>query len=114
MQARKVDAARGPCVNLARHALRPFLNALSKIVSSERVLTQPLIALAAPAVALLSPLRKKAARLLVSLPLLLCLCLHAQARDDYPRQTALDALQYRIRLSIADAGQEISAETEIV
>ncbi|MFL6256284.1 MAG: M1 family aminopeptidase [Pyrinomonadaceae bacterium] len=48
------------------------------------------------------------------MPLLLCLFAHAQARDDYPRQTALDALQYRIRLNIADTGEEISAETEIV
>ena len=77
-------------------------------------MTQPLIALAAPAVALLSPLRKRAARLLVSLTLPLCLCAHAPARDDYPRQPGLDAQQYRIRLSIADAGQEISGETEIV
>jgi len=49
-----------------------------------------------------------------ALALLLCLCLQAQARDDYPRQPGLDALQYRISLSVADAGQEISAETEIV
>src|ERR1044071_1956323 len=48
-----------------------------------------------------------------SLPLLLCLCLHAQARDDYPRQAGLDAQQYRIRLRVADAGQEISGETEV-
>ncbi|HEX7312537.1 MAG TPA: M1 family aminopeptidase [Pyrinomonadaceae bacterium] len=49
-----------------------------------------------------------------ALTLLLCLFAPAVARDDYPRQTAIDALQYRIRLSIADAGEEISAETEIV
>ncbi|MDT5272604.1 MAG: aminopeptidase [Acidobacteriota bacterium] len=59
-------------------------------------------------------LRLKTARLLGALPLLLCLAAHAEARDDYPRQAALDAQQYRIRLSIADAGNEISAETEIV
>jgi aminopeptidase N len=46
--------------------------------------------------------------------LLLCLFAPAQARDDYPRQAGLDAQQYRIRLSIGDAGDEISAETEIV
>jgi aminopeptidase N len=49
-----------------------------------------------------------------ALPLLLCLLAHAQARDDYPRQAGLDAQQYRIRLSIAEAGEEINAETEIV
>ncbi|MBV8856829.1 MAG: M1 family peptidase [Acidobacteria bacterium] len=48
------------------------------------------------------------------LPLLLCLFAHAAARDDYPRQPGLDAQQYRIRLSIGDTGDEISAETEIV
>ncbi|HWS86007.1 MAG TPA: M1 family metallopeptidase [Pyrinomonadaceae bacterium] len=49
-----------------------------------------------------------------ALSLLLCVFAQAQARDDYPRQTGIDALQYRIRLSVGDAGQEISAETEIV
>ena len=49
------------------------------------------------------------------LPPLLCLfAVTADARDDYPRQPALDAQQYRIRLSVGDAGNEISAETEIV
>jgi aminopeptidase N len=54
------------------------------------------------------------ARLLSALPLLLCLFAPAQARDDYPRQPGLDALQYRIRLTVADASDELSAETEIV
>src|SRR3712207_1583830 len=49
-----------------------------------------------------------------ALPLLLCLVAHAQARDDYPRQAGIDAQQYRISLSIADAGGEISGETEAV
>ncbi|HEX8187791.1 MAG TPA: M1 family aminopeptidase [Pyrinomonadaceae bacterium] len=49
-----------------------------------------------------------------ALPLLLCLSAHAPARDDYARQAGLDAQQYRIRLSVGDAGEEISAETEIV
>jgi aminopeptidase N len=53
-------------------------------------------------------------KLFTALTLLLCLCARAQARDDYPRQPGLDAQQYRIRLSIADAADEISAETEIV
>lgn len=60
------------------------------------------------------PLPKKTARLLVALPLLLCLFAHAHARDDYPRQPALDALQYRIHLTLGDTGDAISAETEIV
>jgi aminopeptidase N len=55
------------------------------------------------------------ARLLGALPLLLlCLCAQAPARDDYPRRPELDALRYRIRLAFADAGDEISAETEVV
>ena len=58
--------------------------------------------------------RLKTARLLAALPLLLCLCAHAQARDDYPRQPGIDALQYRIHLTVTDAGEEISAETDIV
>jgi aminopeptidase N len=53
-------------------------------------------------------------RLLAALPLLLCLFAPAAARDDYPRQTGLDALLYRIRLSVADAGDEIRGETEII
>ncbi|HEX8118192.1 MAG TPA: hypothetical protein VF521_13035, partial [Pyrinomonadaceae bacterium] len=49
------------------------------------------------------------------LPPLLCLfAVTAHARDDYPRQAGLDAQLYRIRLSIADAGAEISGETEVV
>ena len=53
-------------------------------------------------------------KLLSALPLLFCLVSHARARDDYPRQAGIDALQYRIRLSVADAGEEIRAETEVV
>ncbi|HEX8559365.1 MAG TPA: M1 family aminopeptidase [Pyrinomonadaceae bacterium] len=51
------------------------------------------------------------------LPLLLCLLFvapGAQARDDYPRRPELDALQYRIRLALSDADDQINAETEIV
>src|SRR5215204_1515162 len=59
-------------------------------------------------------LLKTTARLLYVLPLLLCLCAQTAARDDYPRRPELDALQYRIRLSVDDAGEEITAETEIV
>ena len=58
-------------------------------------------------------LPKKTVRLLGALPLLLCLLAQAPARDDYRRQPGLDALQYRIRVSLGDAGNEISAETEI-
>ncbi len=57
---------------------------------------------------------KLMARLLRALPLLLCLSAHAPARDDYPRRPELDALQYRIRLGLSAAGDEIKAETEIV
>ena len=57
---------------------------------------------------------KTTARLLRALPLLLCLCAQAAARDDYPRRPELDALAYNIRLAIGDAGGEISAETEVV
>jgi aminopeptidase N len=60
------------------------------------------------------PRRPKTTRLLTALSLLLCLFAHAHARDDYPRQKALDAQQYRIRLSVADGRDEITAETEIV
>ena len=61
------------------------------------------------------PRLKTTARLCGTLPLLLlCLCTHAAARDDYPRRTELDALQYRIRLALGEAGDEIRAETEIV
>lgn len=55
-------------------------------------------------------------KLLPALSLLL-LCLYApqaRARDDYPRQAGLDAQQYRIRLSVGEAKDEISAEAEIV
>ncbi len=56
----------------------------------------------------------RTARLLTALTLLLCLFAHAHARDDYPRQTGLDALLYRIRLSIGDTNNEVRGETEIV
>ena len=36
------------------------------------------------------------------------------ARDNYPRSTALDALHYQIRIAIADQGDEIQGETEIL
>ena len=77
-------------------------------------MTQPLIAIAVPAVAFFSHTRRRATRLLGALPLLVCLFAPAQARDDYPRQPGLNALQYRINLTVADASDEISAETEIV
>jgi aminopeptidase N len=61
------------------------------------------------------PRLKTTTRLLGALPLLLlCLCARTAARDDYPRRTELDALQYRIRLALGEAGGEITAETEIV
>ncbi|HEX8503085.1 MAG TPA: M1 family aminopeptidase [Pyrinomonadaceae bacterium] len=60
------------------------------------------------------PRVKTAARLLCALPLLLCLCARARARDDYPRRAELDALRYRIRLALAEAGEEVTAEAEIV
>ncbi|HET8678090.1 MAG TPA: M1 family aminopeptidase [Blastocatellia bacterium] len=47
--------------------------------------------------------------------LVVCLGLApALARDNYPRSTTLDALHYRIRIEIADQGDEIQGETEIV
>lgn len=60
------------------------------------------------------PMLKRTARLLGVLPLLLCLFTYGQARDDYPRQPGLDALLYRIRLSLGDTSDEIRGETEIV
>src|SRR5687767_12432515 len=61
------------------------------------------------------PRLKTTARLPGALPLLLlCLCAQAPARDDYPRRPDLDALQYRLRVALADAGDEIAAEAEIV
>ncbi|HZB46646.1 MAG TPA: M1 family metallopeptidase [Pyrinomonadaceae bacterium] len=60
------------------------------------------------------PKLNRKARLLGVLPLLLCLLTPARARDDYPRQPGLDALQYRIRLSIGDTSDEIRGATEIV
>jgi aminopeptidase N len=49
------------------------------------------------------------------LALLLCCSVSpAFARDNYPRRTALDAVHYRIRLDIAETGEEINAETQIL
>jgi aminopeptidase N len=62
----------------------------------------------------MKPRLKRTARLFCALPLLLCLCAQAHARDDYPRRPELDALQYRVRLALAESGDEIRAETEIV
>ncbi|HEX8117025.1 MAG TPA: M1 family metallopeptidase, partial [Pyrinomonadaceae bacterium] len=53
-------------------------------------------------------------KLFGALALLLCLCARAEARDDYPRQPALDAQQYRIRLNVSDTSDEITAEAEVV
>ncbi len=44
---------------------------------------------------------------------LVCLAPVARARDTYARLAWLDALEYRIRLTIPEAVDEISAETEI-
>jgi aminopeptidase N len=74
-------------------------------------LTPRLIALAAATVARIT--RPKKATPLCALCALLCLFAPSSARDNYPRHTELDALAYRIHLSIADASDEISAETEI-
>jgi aminopeptidase N len=60
------------------------------------------------------PHTHRTARLLATLPLLLCLVPHAYTRDDYRRQPGLDAQQYRISVNVSDAGDEIKAETEIV
>ncbi|HEX5736269.1 MAG TPA: M1 family aminopeptidase [Blastocatellia bacterium] len=56
---------------------------------------------------------KKALSLLVTLVVSISLA-PAFARDNYPRSTVLDALHYRIRIDIADQGDEIQGETEIV
>lgn len=45
---------------------------------------------------------------------LACLTSDAHARDSYARLTSLDALEYRIRLTIPETSDEISAETTIV
>jgi aminopeptidase N len=75
-------------------------------------LTPRLIALAAATVARSGPPKKT--QPLCILFALLCLLSPARARDSYTRHPELDALQYRITLRLADASEEISAETEIV
>jgi aminopeptidase N len=54
------------------------------------------------------------ARLLCVLVALTCLTSVARARDDYARLNWLDALEYRIHLTIPEAADEITAETTIV
>jgi aminopeptidase N len=56
----------------------------------------------------------KKASFITTLIALLFLFAPASARDDYARHPELDALQYRIHIRIVDAGDEISARTEIV
>ncbi len=47
--------------------------------------------------------------------LLLCApCASLFAADDYPRNAALDAINYRLSLTIKDASDEIQAEAEIL
>jgi aminopeptidase N len=81
---------------------------------TERALTPRLIALAAATVARTRPRKVAPPPLLCALVALLCLPALAPARDDYPRHPELDALQYRISLNLPDAGDLITAETEIV
>jgi len=38
----------------------------------------------------------------------------AFSRDTYTRATALDAIHYRIQLEVKDAGDDLTAETEIL
>jgi aminopeptidase N len=60
-------------------------------------------------------LRKRAtATLLCAVALFSCLAATARARDDYARLDTLDALEYRVRLDIPEAGDEIRAETSII
>jgi aminopeptidase N len=56
--------------------------------------------------------RRVARAAILLLPLLFCLT--AEARDNYPRIAALDALHYRLRLDLKDASGEIGGEAEIV
>lgn len=50
-----------------------------------------------------------------ALALLVCLSfISVFARDDYPRQVAIDAIHYRLRLAIKESSEEIEAETEIL
>ncbi|MCI0336197.1 MAG: hypothetical protein L0226_01355 [Acidobacteria bacterium] len=49
------------------------------------------------------------------LALLLCTqFIYAFARDDYPRNAAIDAIHYRLRLMIRETSEEIQAEAEIL
>ena len=57
---------------------------------------------------------RECARLLCVLAALACFNAGAHARDSYARLASLDALEYRIRLTIPEAADEISAETTIV
>src|SRR5499427_11001066 len=41
-------------------------------------------------------------------------CASPVAADDYPRNAALDAIHYRLSLTIKDASDEIQAEAEIL
>src|SRR5262252_10605804 len=41
-------------------------------------------------------------------------CASPVAADDYPRNAALDAIHYRLNLTIKDASDEIQAEAEIL
>ena len=50
-----------------------------------------------------------------ALTLLLCFSFSSVfSRDNYPRSAALDAIHYRIHLDLKEAGDEITAETEIL
>jgi aminopeptidase N len=71
-----------------------------------------LIASAARTVAQKCP--RARAVLLCALAALACLATRAHARDNYARLNWLDALEYRIRLNIPEAADEITAETTIV
>jgi aminopeptidase N len=53
------------------------------------------------------------ATLVCALAALACLAPRAHARDDYARLAWLDALEYRIRLDIPEASDEITAEAAI-
>lgn len=70
-----------------------------------------LIASAARTVAQKCP--RACAVLLCALAALACLPTNARARDTYARLAWLDALEYRIRLTIPEAADEISAEATI-
>jgi aminopeptidase N len=71
-----------------------------------------LIASAARTVARKRPRRR--ASLLCLVAALSCAATPARARDNYARLASLDALEYRIRLSIPEASDEISAEATIL